>query len=70
MNMKYRILICIRQKANRFETMKYLPIIFILLFSCEKYEQAELISYEFTDERDGRTYKYVDIGHRPGWLKT
>ena len=45
--------------------MKYLPIILILLFSCEKYVEPDMMS--FTDERDGQTYATIDIGGKT-WM--
>lgn len=41
--------------------MKYLPLLLLLLLSCEK---EKIILNQFTDERDGEVYGYVELGNQ------
>ena len=44
--------------------MKYLPLLLLLLLSCEK---EKIILNQFTDERDGETYGYIELGNQT-WM--
>ena len=46
--------------------MKYLPLLLLLLLSCEKdnTEMFAFVSGRFIDERDGHEYEYVELGNQ------
>ena len=44
--------------------MKYLPLLLLLLLSCE---EESITLNQFVDERDGETYEYIEIGNQT-WM--